>query len=182
MSELESLLQTLVFDGELEEVSPAFANFYSSFSSTSGVGGGSVNTSGTTTATGASHGRKSKSSSAAAAVAAAAAASANASQQYNHNNNNNNLPGMLTVSSNSVMYQVAKEIPSVNALTDAPCGMCPVASQCCDGGIVSPQACVYLTQWLAMSKEEEKEEADGMPGEATLPHAGLHDIEDLYRR
>lgn len=34
------------------------------------------------------------------------------------------------------------------ALSDMPCGVCPVASQCSIDGVVSPITCEYYTQWL----------------------------------
>ena len=40
--------------------------------------------------------------------------------------------------------------PRASALADGlPCGVCPVAGECTDGGAVSPATCVYFTQWLA---------------------------------
>jgi DNA-directed RNA polymerase III subunit RPC6 len=35
-----------------------------------------------------------------------------------------------------------------NGLTQSPCGRCPVFKECRPGGIVSPQTCVYLDDWL----------------------------------
>lgn len=37
---------------------------------------------------------------------------------------------------------------SGNALTDVPCGVCTVFSFCKSGGPVSPEKCLYFTQWL----------------------------------
>lgn len=45
-------------------------------------------------------------------------------------------------------YKVAKEVPSGNHLTETPCGVCPVISQCCEGGVISPTTCVYMDKWL----------------------------------
>lgn len=39
-------------------------------------------------------------------------------------------------------------IPSSNAFTSIPCGVCPVFSECEEGGIISPQTCVYYDKWL----------------------------------
>jgi len=38
--------------------------------------------------------------------------------------------------------------PLSNALTEAPCGRCPVFDLCEEGGPVSPSNCVYFTKWL----------------------------------
>jgi DNA-directed RNA polymerase III subunit RPC6 len=35
-----------------------------------------------------------------------------------------------------------------NGLTQSPCGRCPVFKQCRPGGIVSPESCVYMDDWL----------------------------------
>jgi DNA-directed RNA polymerase III subunit RPC6 len=35
-----------------------------------------------------------------------------------------------------------------NGLTQSPCGRCPVFKQCRPGGVVSPETCVYLDDWL----------------------------------
>eukprot|EP00879_Flechtneria_rotunda_P027217 GHRR01029118.1.p1 GENE.GHRR01029118.1~~GHRR01029118.1.p1 ORF type:complete len:143 (-),score=24.35 GHRR01029118.1:334-762(-) len=46
-------------------------------------------------------------------------------------------------------YRVAVlPVPDTTALTSIPCGVCPVIDQCCEGGQVSPQACVYYQAWL----------------------------------
>lgn len=42
----------------------------------------------------------------------------------------------------------AKEVESVNGLTEAPCGRCPVFSLCEEGGPVSASNCVYWKEWL----------------------------------
>lgn len=41
-----------------------------------------------------------------------------------------------------------KEADSVNGLTEAPCGRCPVFSLCEEGGPVSASNCVYWKEWL----------------------------------
>jgi len=46
-------------------------------------------------------------------------------------------------------YKVAKEFSSYNHLTETPCGVCPVISQCSEGGLISPSTCPYMTDWLA---------------------------------
>lgn len=35
-----------------------------------------------------------------------------------------------------------------NGLTQSPCGRCPVARDCRVGGIINPDSCVYMTNWL----------------------------------
>jgi DNA-directed RNA polymerase III subunit RPC6 len=35
-----------------------------------------------------------------------------------------------------------------NGLTQSPCGRCPVSSDCRVGGIINPDLCVYMTNWL----------------------------------
>ncbi|KXZ56996.1 hypothetical protein GPECTOR_1g90 [Gonium pectorale] len=39
-------------------------------------------------------------------------------------------------------------VPDSTALTNVPCGVCPVMSECHDGGVISPQTCVYYDKWL----------------------------------
>ena len=40
--------------------------------------------------------------------------------------------------------------PRASALAGGlPCGACPVAGECADGGAVSPATCVYFSEWLA---------------------------------
>jgi hypothetical protein len=64
---------------------------------------------------------------------------------------------MLTghASSGQTMYKVAKNMNPPNYLTETPCGMCPVINQCCEGGIISPTNCVYITNWLALPDDVE---------------------------
>ncbi|CAI5949356.1 unnamed protein product, partial [Closterium sp. NIES-64] len=38
--------------------------------------------------------------------------------------------------------------PESSAFTNIPCGVCPVINECSDGGIISPQTCVYFQQYL----------------------------------
>ncbi|EFJ44657.1 hypothetical protein VOLCADRAFT_118667 [Volvox carteri f. nagariensis] len=39
-------------------------------------------------------------------------------------------------------------IPDSTSLTDVPCGVCPVAGECAEGGVISPQTCIYYDKWL----------------------------------
>lgn len=43
---------------------------------------------------------------------------------------------------------VVMGVPETTALTSLPCGVCPVFEKCYDGGVISPQTCVYYNQWL----------------------------------
>ena len=36
--------------------------------------------------------------------------------------------------------------------TLVPCGICPVASDCHEGGVISPATCVYFDSWLAFDE------------------------------
>lgn len=38
--------------------------------------------------------------------------------------------------------------PAVNHLASIPCGSCPVFHDCVPGGVISPQSCVYMEDWL----------------------------------
>jgi|UniRef100_A0A7R9T920 DNA-directed RNA polymerase III subunit RPC6 len=40
-------------------------------------------------------------------------------------------------------------IPSESALTNVPCGLCPVFEECVPGGLISPETCEYMDAWLA---------------------------------
>jgi RNA polymerase Rpc34 subunit len=55
-----------------------------------------------------------------------------------------------------VMYRVARSAHVIppNYLTESPCGLCPVASRCCEGGVISPATCLYMTNWLAASADD----------------------------
>ncbi|XP_046545138.1 DNA-directed RNA polymerase III subunit RPC6-like [Haliotis rubra] len=46
------------------------------------------------------------------------------------------------------LYRAVKPIIQPTGLVRIPCGTCPVFDQCHDGGIVSPQTCVYMKEWL----------------------------------
>jgi len=36
--------------------------------------------------------------------------------------------------------------------TLVPCGICPVASDCHEGGVISPATCIYFDSWLAFDE------------------------------
>ncbi len=45
-------------------------------------------------------------------------------------------------------YYLRKEPVPAGGLMATPCGSCPVAAQCTEGGVISPATCVYLPEWL----------------------------------
>lgn len=47
-------------------------------------------------------------------------------------------------------YKVALDTFPPNYFTSAPCGICPVSSQCTEGGVISPNTCEYMKMWLNM--------------------------------
>ncbi|KIY91746.1 hypothetical protein MNEG_16218, partial [Monoraphidium neglectum] len=47
-----------------------------------------------------------------------------------------------------VYRRAVHRYPPTTALTSLPCGRCPVADQCRDGGPISPQTCEYYEKWL----------------------------------
>lgn len=53
-----------------------------------------------------------------------------------------------------IMYKASKQARLKNNYTSIPCGICPVVSQCCEGGIISPSTCEYMTHWLSISPED----------------------------
>lgn len=53
------------------------------------------------------------------------------------------------------MYKLSKAVTIPNHLTESPCGMCPVISQCTPGGVISPSTCQYFTEWLGMEDDAE---------------------------
>jgi len=46
------------------------------------------------------------------------------------------------------LYRSIKPLVSVPGLMRVPCGVCPVVRNCYPGGLVSPQSCIYLKEWL----------------------------------
>ena len=57
--------------------------------------------------------------------------------------------------SNSAVYKAQSRVQVRNYFTEIPCGVCPVISNCFDGGVISPQTCEYMKQWLNLPDEEE---------------------------
>ena len=49
-----------------------------------------------------------------------------------------------------VVYRPASlPIPKSSAFTAVPCGVCPVFQECAPGGLVSPETCQYMEDWLS---------------------------------
>ena len=49
-----------------------------------------------------------------------------------------------------VVYRPASlPIPKSSAFTAVPCGVCPVFQECAPGGLVSPETCQYMKDWLS---------------------------------
>jgi hypothetical protein len=49
-----------------------------------------------------------------------------------------------------VVYRPASlPIPESSAFTAVPCGVCPVFNECAPGGLVSPETCAYMKDWLS---------------------------------
>ena len=49
-----------------------------------------------------------------------------------------------------VVYTPASlPIPESSAFTAVPCGVCPVFAECQPGGLVSPETCEYMKEWLS---------------------------------
>jgi DNA-directed RNA polymerase III subunit RPC6 len=49
-----------------------------------------------------------------------------------------------------VVYRPASlPIPKSSAFTAVPCGVCPVFQECAPGGLVSPETCQYMQDWLS---------------------------------
>lgn len=45
-------------------------------------------------------------------------------------------------------YRAIKHQPLTSGISRVPCGVCPIISQCTPGGLVSPQTCKYMKEWL----------------------------------
>ncbi|GAB0494466.1 hypothetical protein MMPV_005759 [Pyropia vietnamensis] len=48
----------------------------------------------------------------------------------------------------STYYRINKQVVSVLAVANTPCGVCPVVSDCHPDGIISPRTCIYIDEWL----------------------------------
>eukprot|EP00053_Salpingoeca_punica_P007826 m.71120 g.71120 ORF g.71120 m.71120 type:complete len:302 (+) comp14346_c0_seq1:1631-2536(+) len=45
------------------------------------------------------------------------------------------------------LYKLAKIPESHSAVLATPCGVCPVADNCAEGGVISPTNCIYISNW-----------------------------------
>jgi len=45
-------------------------------------------------------------------------------------------------------YGAIKHKPLTTGISRVPCGVCPIISQCTPGGLVSPETCTYMKEWL----------------------------------
>ena len=61
-------------------------------------------------------------------------------------------------SGSSITYKTATSLDSallgMGYFTAVPCLHCPVASQCCIGGIISPHTCQYMAAWTEQQHAE----------------------------
>ncbi|XP_035233779.1 DNA-directed RNA polymerase III subunit RPC6-like, partial [Stegodyphus dumicola] len=46
------------------------------------------------------------------------------------------------------LYRVIKPLVHSCGLMRVPCGVCPVHSECQEGGVISPSTCPYMKEWL----------------------------------
>ena len=58
------------------------------------------------------------------------------------------------VQSTATQYKVSPSISCLSSLTDTPCGVCPVYTQCEAGNIIAPSTCMYMKTWLDMKDLE----------------------------
>lgn len=54
----------------------------------------------------------------------------------------------------SKVYKISRPIHPPTYFTDVPCGVCPVFDKCEEGGLISPETCLYMTQWLDMQGQD----------------------------
>ena len=56
---------------------------------------------------------------------------------------------ILTVNKVNPSYKISdwQKCMKTPVITQTPCGACPVFSECKDGGIISPQTCIYFNDW-----------------------------------
>ncbi|XP_039258697.1 DNA-directed RNA polymerase III subunit RPC6-like [Styela clava] len=46
------------------------------------------------------------------------------------------------------LYKAVHSLVEATDMTRAPCAVCPVFDQCRPGGVVSPEKCVYMSEWM----------------------------------
>jgi len=48
-------------------------------------------------------------------------------------------------------YRKSPTMDTPKFVTDTPCGVCPIAAQCCEGGAISSATCIYMQEWLKLN-------------------------------
>ncbi len=59
-------------------------------------------------------------------------------------------------------------------LTGVPCGVCPVAADCHEGGMISPETCEYYDAWMRLDDAGGAGAGAGAAGEAGRPAENGH--------
>lgn len=62
-----------------------------------------------------------------------------------------NDPQEFTVGTSNInerKWKVVSKVDPFEYLTQCPCGVCPIKSECTPGGIISPVTCTYMNKWL----------------------------------
>ena len=146
LDELESVLKALVFDGFLEEVDRF------ELSRADLPQGGSGGDGGMEIAydqEGGPEGESEAPSSSGARGKKGASSGAGAGSQKGVSTRT----GVVFDGRGRTLYKVCRDIEPVNMLTPIPCGVCPVITRCCDGGVISPTTCEYMQQWLEVNDQ-----------------------------
>lgn len=52
-----------------------------------------------------------------------------------------------------MLYHASAVVSASTSFTEVPCGICPLISRCHVGGIISPERCEYMTNWLNQDSE-----------------------------
>lgn len=50
-------------------------------------------------------------------------------------------------------FRHTRPTPAVNHLASIPCGSCPVFRDCAPGGVISPEKCAYMDEWLKQTAD-----------------------------
>lgn len=48
----------------------------------------------------------------------------------------------------SKVYRAIESLLPPPGLVQVPCGICPLIHKCCSTGLITPQTCVYMNEWL----------------------------------
>jgi len=59
--------------------------------------------------------------------------------------------GMDGAATTTQLYRAAVPTSAATSVTEVPCGVCPLVSQCREGGVISPTSCEYMTKWLELA-------------------------------